>query len=461
MTRSIEPIRPINPDGILRIYCCGPTVYNYAHIGNFRTFLIQDVLHRLLLFCGYSVRFVRNITDVDDKTIRNSQKEGISLKNFTTKWTDIFHHDIDQLNILPPDVEPLATEHIAEQIALIERLVVTHHAYVTSDGSVYFRLQSFPHYGKLSGMFLENLHSQDVNSAGERNNADEYTRDSVQDFALWKGRKPEDGDVFWQSPWGKGRPGWHIECSAMSMKYLGEQIDIHCGGIDLCFPHHENEIAQTESVTGKNFAQHWFHSAHLQVDGQKMSKSLGNLFTLKDLEHKGYSPEVIRYSLIAGHYRQPLNFTFTALDAAHSALNKLKQKVLDWGCEIKNFDHNKQIEWKYFHEAFQALIYDLNVPKCLGEIFKVVKLISVDEIEKAQMNLELSALCYILGISEKFFQRDSGFDIIPDEIQLLAEKRWQCKLNRDFSKADEYRQFLLAKGWLVLDQKDSFSLQKK
>jgi cysteinyl-tRNA synthetase len=326
-SHQIEEIIPENPNGTLGIYCCGPTVYHYAHIGNFRSFLIQDVLRRLLIERGYSLKFVRNLTDVDDKTIRGAQRENISLQNFTEKWTNIFHRNCEELNILHPDVEPKATEHIGEQIEMIETLIRKKHAYVTSDGSVYFRLSSFPNYGKLSGIDVGQLATQNENSAGQMNLADEYDRDSVHDFALWKAHKPEDGDILWESPWGKGRPGWHIECSAMSVKYLGETIDIHGGGIDLCFPHHENEIAQTECVTGKPFVRHWFHSEHLQVEGQKMSKSLGNLFTLGDLKNRGYAPEIVRYALISGHYRQIFNFTLSGLDAAQSALNKLKIKI--------------------------------------------------------------------------------------------------------------------------------------
>ncbi|MDR1591253.1 MAG: cysteine--tRNA ligase [Puniceicoccales bacterium] len=457
-SRQIEDIVPLNPDKILRIYCCGPTVYNYAHIGNFRTFLLQDVLHRLLLTMGYGVKFVRNITDIDDKTIRGAQQENVSLRSFTERWTDIFHRDCEALNILPPDVEPKAASHVAEQIAMIETLIQKKHAYAAADGSVYFRLSSFPDYGKLSRIDIKQLATQNENSAGRTNLADEYDRDSVHDFALWKAYKAEDGDVFWESPWGKGRPGWHIECSAMSVKYLGETIDIHGGGIDLCFPHHENEIAQTECATGKLFVKHWFHSEHLQVEGQKMSKSLGNLFTLSDLKNKGYDASTVRYALISGHYRQILNFTFAGLDAARSALSKLKAKVVNL-CEKNNlsFDENflpKNITYHSPNSAIEALKNDLNVPKCLGEIFS-----ALNDAQNMELQ-ELYALCFILGIEKFLFHRDLKAIEVPSDIAELAAQRWQAKGNKNFDESDRLRQLLGEKGWNVVDQKDGYELEK-
>jgi cysteinyl-tRNA synthetase len=459
-TRQIEDIIPGDPDGILRIYCCGPTVYNYAHIGNFRTFLLQDVLRRLLLVMGYSVRFVRNITDVDDKTIRGAQRENVSLQSFTEGWTDIFHRDCGALNILPPDVEPKAASHIAEQIAMIETLIQKEHAYVAADGSVYFRISSFSEYGKLSRIDIKQLATQSENSAGRTNLADEYDRDSVNDFALWKAHKEEDGDVFWESPWGRGRPGWHIECSAMSMKYLDETIDIHGGGIDLCFPHHENEIAQTECVTGKPFVRHWFHSEHLQVEGQKMSKSLGNLFTLADLKNKGYDATAVRYALIGGHYRQILNFTLSGLDAARSALAKLKTKVANL-CEGNNFWPSedfppKNVTYHRLHGAIEALQNDLNIPKCLGEIFSVLNESTESFLE------ELYVLCFILGIEKFIFHREQNPKTIeiPSDIAELAAQRWEAKCNKSFTESDRLRQLLTQKGWNVIDQKDRYELEK-
>jgi cysteinyl-tRNA synthetase len=459
-TRQIEDIIPGDPDGILSIYCCGPTVYNYAHIGNFRTFLLQDVLRRLLLIMGYPVSFIRNITDIDDKTIRGAQRENVSLRSFTEKWTDIFHRDCEALNILPPLIEPKATDHIAEQIAMIEALIQKKHAYVAADGSVYFRLSSFPNYGKLSRIDIKQLATQSENSAGQTNLADEYDRDSVHDFALWKAYKAEDGDVFWESPWGKGRPGWHIECSAMSIKYLGKTIDIHGGGIDLCFPHHENEIAQTECVTGKPFVRHWFHSEHLQVEGQKMSKSLGNLFTLADLKDKGYDASVVRYALISGHYRQILNFTLSGLDAARSALAKLKAKVANL-LEKNKISSNKNFfpqDMTYHHldAAIEALKNDLNIPKCLGEIFSVLNNTESTE----SLFDELYVICFILGIEKFILYQNPKTVEIPSDVAELAAQRWEAKCNKNFVESDRLRQLLTQKGWNIVDQKDKYELEK-
>ena len=297
-----------------------------AHIGNFRTFLIQDVLRRVLEIDGFNVKHVRNITDVDDKTIRESQANNQSLKAFTEHWTAKFHADCRSLNLLPPSIEPKAVDHIQEQIQLVEQLIEKNHAYVEKDGSVYFRVHSCCDYGKLNRIDQSELKSQTENSAGSTNLADEYDRESISDFALWKARKDEDGDNYWTSPWGEGRPGWHLECSAMIHRtFEGQTIDLHGGGIDLCFPHHENEIAQSESAYEKPFCTHWFHSAHLRVENKKMSKSLGNLYTLDDLIAKNHTPMALRYTLIASSYRQPLNFTFDGLRASESALNKIER----------------------------------------------------------------------------------------------------------------------------------------
>ena len=276
----------------IRFYGCGPTVYGPAHIGNFRTFVMQDVFRRVLETSGQKTHHVRNLTDVDDKTIRQSQEEGVGLQEFTARWTDRFQEDCKALNLLPPHIEPSAVGHIPEQIELIQRLIDGEKAYQAKDGSVYFKIESFEDYGRFSRL-ADRRSTSDTN----RETSDEYDRDSAADFALWKARRPEDGENYWPSPWGEGRPGWHIECSAICMKHLGESFDLHSGGVDLVFPHHENEIAQVEAVTCKTFARHWFHIAHLMVEGQKMSKSLGNLHTLQDLAEKGYKAQEVRYVL--------------------------------------------------------------------------------------------------------------------------------------------------------------------
>ncbi len=443
------------------IYCCGPTVYGPAHIGNFRTFLVQDVLRRTLECAGFNVKHVRNITDVDDKTIRESRKEGVSLKDFTARWENKFHDDCKKLNMLPPHVEPRATEHIQEQLDMVSALVEKGFAYAVSDGSVYFKISAFDQYGKLAGLDRENMATQSTNSAGEVNNADEYERESVSDFALWKGRKVEDGENYWKSPWGEGRPGWHIECSAMSRKYLGDTFDLHGGGIDLCFPHHENEIAQSQCATGKSpYVRYWFHSAHLMVEGQKMSKSLGNLFTLDQLLQKGYTPAQIRYALISGHYRQQLNFTFKGLDDAKSALAKMK-KALDVALtktsvspdEFKSFiKAQNNFANTVFADAWNALIDDINVPKALGKIFSALTRVET----KADLQA-FASLAYALGID--LFEEEPQ-ESAPSEITDLAQQRWNAKKERNFALADELRAKIKEAGWEVFDKKDGFDIKK-
>lgn len=474
LTRQQKVLSPA--DGrVFRFYCCGPTVYGPAHIGNFRTFLVQDLLRRVLEVDGLQVKHVRNITDVDDKTIRRSQEQKQSLSEFTSHWTRKFHQDCAALNMLPPHVEPKATEHIDEQIQLIQKLIEKGHAYQGGDGSVYFKVSSCTHYGELSHLNRDQLRTQTENSAGEYNDADEYDRETVSDFALWKARKPEDGENFWPSPWGEGRPGWHIECSAMSMRYLGESFDLHGGGVDLCFPHHENEIAQSECGTGtRPFCHHWFHSAHLMVEGKKMSKSLGNLYTLDDLTAQGYSPMVIRYALISGHYRQQLNFTFNGLKAAQSALHKLEKAILNvlknLGLNGEEFRKNyilpsERVQTGLFAPAWEALQDDLNVPTCLGEMFSRIKQLEDPDFNRLAVDGQLQALgslLYALGL-DLFAETSNRQDEIiaaPAEITALAEQRWQAKKDRNFALADSLRDQIAAAGWKVVDRKDGFSLEK-
>jgi cysteinyl-tRNA synthetase len=459
------------------MYCCGPTVYGPAHIGNFRAFTLQDVLRRTLQMDGTAVRHVRNITDVDDKTIRRSQQEGISLREFTAKWTAKFHEDCAALNLLAPHVEPSAVEHIPLQVAMIEKLIANGHAYAGKGGSVYFKIHSCPSYGKLSHISLENLRTQTTNSDGDANEADEYDREHASDFALWKARKPEDGPNFWLSPWGEGRPGWHIECSAMSTHYLGNTFDLHGGGVDLCFPHHENEIAQAECSTGeKEFAAHWFHNAHLMVDGSKMSKSLGNLYTLDDLRAQGATPMAVRYALLAGHYRSQLNFTLQGLAGAASALAKIEkatERLLSkCGLTRADFVPLSQPEtttaWGEFQKAWDALRDDLNTPAALGGLFAALAAANSAErtLEQARADLSgLGNLLYALGIV-LFTQHASGTATpasaadIPPEADALAKRRWAAKQARDFATADTLRKELETLGWKSVDRKDGYSLSK-
>ncbi len=454
----------------LRFYCCGPTVYGPAHIGNFRTFLIQDTLRRVLEVDGTPVKHVRNITDVDDKTIRRSMEEGLSLGEFTAKWTEKFHTDCDALNMLPPSVEPSAVAHIPQQIALVETLVEKGHAYATEDGSVYFRVSSYDNYGSLSKLKQRELKTQNENSAGEVNDADEYDRESVTDFALWKGRKPEDGDNYWKSPWGEGRPGWHLECSAMiDAAFDGETIELHGGGVDLCFPHHENEIAQSECAHGKCLCKHWFHSAHLMVEGAKMSKSLGNLYTLDDLKEKGFSPMVVRYTLIAGSYRQQLNFTFDGLHASTSAIQKLErfaESLLaktgeDKAALASYISKDAPEDFGRFAKAWDGLRNNLNTAACLGAIFGVIgsnPAASLDADSARAMLKAFGSLLYALGL-ELFTVEEQSIDA-PEEIVALAQERWDAKQAKDWGKADELRDALLAQGWVVKDKKDGFDLEQ-
>lgn len=469
MSRTLRELPP-GREGVFRFYVCGPTVYGPAHIGNFLTFIRFDVLYRLLKLAGYHPFYVRNITDVDDKTIQGALREDVPLDAFTERWTRHFHEDCARLNMLEPDQEPRATGHIAEQIALVERLVESGHAYQGGDGSVYFRVAAFPGYGKLSHFDPEALRQQAVNSAGTVNLADEYARDSVADFALWKARKESDGGIFWDSPWGPGRPGWHLECSAMSLKYLGTEFDLHGGGEDLCFPHHENEIAQSEAATCHAFAQHWMHSVHLLVEGRKMSKSLGNFFTLGDLLERGFHAPEIRLALLGGHYRQQFNFTLKGLEAARSGLDKLEAAMArlletaamdkaDWASFVRP---SRPPEWGSFENAWQALRRDLNTPAVLGALFSGAKRAAqTADASAARDALKAAgALFFVLGIP--LFARpapQAASTEIPAGIAALAEERWHAKKARDFARADALRQQLTEKGWLVLDRADGYDLQ--
>ncbi len=475
MSRELRPLEARDGQH-LRMYVCGPTVYGPAHIGNFITFVRFDVLYRLLQAAGFRPFYVRNITDVDDKTIRQSQAEGQSLKAFTEKWTEKFHRDCTALNLRTPDLEPRATDHIPEQIKLVEDLIAKGFAYVAEDGSVYYSVRQFEPYGCLSHFDPEALRSQDTNSAGQTNQADEYDRDAVADFALWKAHKPEDGDNAWESPWGRGRPGWHLECSAMAMKYLGTGFDLHGGGEDLCFPHHENEIAQSEAATGETFCHHWMHGVHLLVEGKKMSKSLGNFFTVDDLIAKGYSPREIRLTMLGGHYRQQFNFTLDAIGAARSALEKLEKGAarlcLTAGMEAGQETLSKLAaeptpeDFGPFTQAWDSLRNDLNTPSALGGLHRGLKHASREGVSKESARNSLQAfasLIDVLGIQLFTTAKKSGDPTpakIPEAIQSLATRRWEAKQNRNWAEADALRAELTEAGWKVLDRKDGYALEK-
>jgi cysteinyl-tRNA synthetase len=457
LTRSDREVTPL--DGkTLRFYCCGPTVYGPAHIGNFRTFVAQDVMRRVVEAAGTPTLHVRNITDVDDKTIRDSLKAGQSLKDFTRGWTEKFHADCDALNLLRPHIEPSAVAHIPHQIVMIEKLMAKGHAYAAADGSVYFRVSSFKDYGKLSHLEDRELRLGASEAASATDN-DEYTKDSLTDFALWKARKPEDGENFWPSPWGEGRPGWHLECSAMILEYLGEDFDLHSGGVDLIFPHHENEIAQSCCSTHGKFAHHWMHVAHLMVDGGKMSKSLGNLYTLEDLAGRGYSAVEVRYALISGHYSAPLNFTMHSLDSARQALQKLAKadKALDRGRAMDAKGPGP------FADAWDTLLKDLNVPGALGGIFGTLnktKPATLTDDEAAATRGGLHFMLTALGIILPPVLEEAATDV-PANIQALAQQRWDAKQAKDWGAADALRKELEAAGWLIKDNKEGFTVVAK
>lgn len=465
LTRQILPVTPAD-GSILRFYGCGPTVYGPAHIGNFRTFVSQDVFRRVVELSGTATQHVRNITDVDDKTIRDSIKAGQSLMEFTQSWTKRYHDDCAALNLLRPHVEPKATDHIPHQIRMIETLIERGHAYASPDGSVYFRVASFADYGKLSHLEDRELR---LGAAQGATDSDEYTKDALADFVLWKAYKPEDGDNAWDSPWGKGRPGWHLECSAMALEYLGVEFDLHSGGSDLIFPHHENEIAQSCCATGGRFARHWMHGAHLMVDGGKMSKSLGNLYTLDDLKHRGYLPAEVRYVLLSGHYHQPLNFTLHSLDAAHAALQKLAKFAKALGeasGSVTAPSHESLVEKgnvSAFQAAWDSLLDNLNVPGALGGVFTVInhtKLAGLSRTEAKTLWEGLHFILDALGIELPPVKEDEVVDA-PDDIKALAEERWKAKQSRDFARSDELRKQIDLAGWIIKDSKEGYQLFPK
>jgi len=442
LERRLKPITSSQPDGVIRFYNCGPTVYAPAHIGNFRTFVVNDVIRRLLEleFGPEKVKHVRNLTDVDDRTIGQTQKEKRPLAEITQKWTDKFHADCDALNCLRPHAEPTATGYIKEQVNMIEVLMEKGNAYRAADGSVYFKIESFPGYGALSRIKEREL--KITNTV-----ADADHKDSVSDFALWKAYKPEeDGEVKWPGPRGagEGRPGWHIECSAMSKAILGDTIDLHTGGVDLLFPHHENEIAQSQCCNGTTFACHWYHSEHLLVEGTTMSKSKGNYYTLSDLVGKGYSPMAVRYALLMGHPRKQLNFMLDSLHAAESAMTTLHSF---WQSIPDNVGRADDCD-----SVFTALHDDLNTPGALGALFTIVKRgptnVSKTAFEKA---------LYALGLKPTASQTPKVE--APDTIIALADKRWAAKQAKDFAAADTLRKELAAAGWSMLDSKTDYKLE--
>jgi cysteinyl-tRNA synthetase len=449
LTQRKEEFVPLE-QGKVRMYTCGPTVYDFAHIGNFRTYVFQDVLRRWLEYRGYKIIQVMNLTDVDDKTIRDSKKEGIPLGEFTEKYTKAFFDDIAKLNIERAEVYPRATEHIPEMVELIKRLIQKGFAY-KSEGSIYFDTTKFREYGKLSKVKIEDL------KTSARVKVDSYARGEARDFALWKGWDEDDGDVFWETELGKGRPGWHIECSAMSMKYLGETLDIHSGGVDLIFPHHENEIAQSEAATGKKFANYWLHSEFLMVNGKKMSKSLKNFYTLRDILERGYDPRAIRYVLLSTHYRRPLNFTFEELEAAERTLERLTDFLKRLEPTRGKVDGDQKVSQlvKEARERFEeAMDDDLDINTALAAVFDFIRemnrlmaeaTISEKGIQEARdLVTRLDKVLGVLAPSEQAGE-------LSEEEEKLIQARETARKNRDWGTADQIRSELRKRGLEIED----------
>lgn len=458
LTQRLEPFSPLDGKTV-RMYTCGPTVYHYVHIGNFRTFSFQDILRRTLRARGYQLDHVMNITDVEDKIIRNAVAQGKTLQEYTSEYTKAFLDDSALLRLERPERMVLATEHINEMVEAIQRLAAKSHTY-ESDGSVYFRIATFNDYGKLSHMNLSG------NVAGARVDVDEYEKDDARDFVLWKSQKP--GEPAWPSPLGPGRPGWHIECSVMAMKYLGETIDIHTGGVDLVFPHHENEIAQSEALTGKPFARYWLHAEHLMVEGQKMSKSLGNFYTLRDLLGKGYAPESIRYLLTATPYRKQLNFTFDGLKAAASSIERLRNFQYRLDTEKFGEGLNEPLEArvetasKKFDEALDD---DLNTAEAAAAVFEYIR----------EANTAMDSGQFLegnrAGAARLLASFDAIFDVLrptategglsDSEIEAAIAERQQARKAKQFAKADQIRNELLAKGVILEDTREGVRWKRK
>ena len=455
LTRSLEPFTPLE-DGRVRMYACGPTVYQLPHIGNYRTFLFNDLLHRYLEWKGLEVKFVMNLTDVDDKIITRANAAGQDIGDYTAGYIDGFMAELDRLGIRPADVYPRATDAIDAMIELVERLVGNGHAYTTDDGSVFFRIASFADYGKLSRIPLDEVRT------GERVASDEYEKGDARDFALWKGVKPEDREVgaVWDSPWGQGRPGWHLECSAMSMAELGETFDIHTGGEDLVFPHHEDEIAQSEGATGKPFVRFWLHARHLMMETEKMSKSLGNVVGLADVLDRGYPPAVVRHLLLSAHYRKELRFSWDGLDDSRAALRRLVDFRDRLDAASDDGDAALAPIAARAVAAFEAALDDdLNTPAALAALFTFVRETNaaLDQGSGAQTG-ELNAAREALASMDTVFglielaDRDSG----PDEelagwVEGLLQERQQARKDRDFARADAIRDELIEAGVVIED----------
>ena len=445
------------------MYTCGPTVYDYAHIGNYRTFVFQDILRRFLKLRGYKMKHVMNLTDVDDRIIANSAAAGVSIRDYTEKFAQAFFDDCKTLNIEAPEHWIRATDHINDMVKLIERLQEKTYTYA-SEGSIYYRIAKFPHYGRLSNIDVAGI------QAGARVDVDRYEKESARDFALWKAPKP--GEHFWETPIGKGRPGWHIECSAMAMKYLGETLDIHTGGIDLAFPHHENEIAQSEGATGKPFVRYWMHAEHLLVEGEKMSKSLGNFFTLRDLFSKGYKPSALRFALASVPYRKQLNFTFDGLQQAASSVERLRNFAarLAQGKFPAGKQKGMAVRVAEAVDEFDAgLSDDLNTARALAAAFDLLRDTNIamdkgdfrqgDVVAAQEFLATFDRIFAVMEDNDAEKLRALGFGPAESgpndaEIKKLIADRQSARQRRDFAASDRIRKELADRGILIEDLKD-------
>ena len=459
LSGRVEEFRPMK-EGEVSFYYCGPTVWNYGHIGNFRSAVAADILRRYLTFKGYKVTHVMNITDVEDRIIAKSQEAGVSIDEYTAKYIDALWEDFDALGCERPDIVPRATRHIPEMVTLIEKLLANEHAY-RSDGSIYYRIASFPEYGKLSKINF----AGNIAGGSERVDTDKYEKEDARDFALWK--VPESAEEpAWDASIGRGRPGWHIECSAMSMKYLGETFDIHAGGIDLVFPHHENEIAQSEGATGKQFVRYWIHFEHLKVEGETMSKSKGNYYTFRDIAAKGFSPAAIRYFLLSVPYNKQLNFTFDALAGAEKTVNSLRdfrarlsEAKTEPGLNA-SLHETTENALKEFEEGMDD---DFNTSVALAAIHDLSRVVNTalarKQVKEENQRELLAALDRFDSVLNIFGNEQR--EMLDSEVQALIDERQEARRRRDFARADEIRVELLGRGIVLEDTKDGVRWKRR